>query len=310
MFFKPQKYGRDVEKNHKKDLSNEPSVGVQVYTGLMASCPLTRVFLQMHKKHIDDQSTIEKAHTNIKQVPIIYFHGFRGGAYTTRKLVGAALKDKQNKDFLQVTVDLRGNFKLRGTWTGDRNPIVQVVFRERVIGIYGIDYYLSFLLPFLSKKYHFNTYTAVSHSLTCPCIIRTELRFARRKKFPHLDKCAFIAGPFNGVTYLGDIPNVNELNDRGRPSVMNPHYLYLLWRKRRVSKDLSVLNIYGNVLDDTNTDKYISVVSAKSIRYILAPKAHNYSEVEIRGKDVAEHSNMHDDPFVINIINKFIGLRK
>lgn len=309
MFFNTRKYGRDVEKNHKKDLSDEPSMWVMTYTALMASCPLTRPFLRMHKKHISDHVTVENVPDDLEQVPLIYFHGFRGGAYTTRKMVRQALKDKKNDSFLQVTVDLRGNFKLRGTWTGDRHPVVQVVFRERFVGIYAIDYYLSFLLPFLAKRYHFKTYTAISHSLTCPCIIRTELKYARDKKFPHLDKCAFIAGPFDGVTYLGDIPNVNVLNEKGRPSMMNPHYLYLLMRKNRVNPNLSVLNIFGNVLDDTNTDKYISVVSARSIRYILAPKTHLYREIEIRGKEAAEHSNMHDDPFVINIINRFIGLR-
>lgn len=108
---------------------------------------------------------------------------------------------------------------------------------------------------------------------------------------------------------MGDIPNVNVLNDQGRPSVMNPHYLYLLFNKRRFNSNISVLNIYGNVLDDTNTDKFISVVSAKSIRYILAAKAKYYQEVEVRGSVAAEHSWMHDNPFVINIVNNFIGIK-
>lgn len=59
--------------------------------------------------------------------------------------------------------------------------------------------------------------------------------------------------------------------------------------------------------DETNTDRFISVVSAKSIRYILAPGAHTFQEVEVRG-DAAEHSVLHDNPFVINIINKFLKL--
>ena len=167
----------------------------------------------------------------------------------------------------------------------------------------------AFLLPFLAKRYKFSTYTAVAHSLASPCIVRTEIKYAKKKKFPHLNKCVCIAGPFNGVTYLGDIPNVNILNEKGRPNLMNPHYLYLLFRKRRFNPNIAFLNIYGNVLDNTNTDKFISVTSAKSIRYILAPNAHLYQEVEIRGKD-AEHSWMHDNPFVIDIVNKFIGIKK
>lgn len=310
MFFNSKKYAQEAEKNHKRDLSQEPSMFSMISIGLLATFAPTRLFLRMHKKRIDDRASIEEKIGAFDQVPIIYLHGFRGGDYTTRVMVKDACQAKGNHKFLKVTVDLFGNFKLEGTWTGDEQPIVQVAFRQRIVGIYAIDYYLSFVLPFLAKRYHFKTYTAVAHSLACPCVIRTEMKHSWQKNFPHLKKCAFIAGPFDGVTYLGDIPNVNVLNDRGRPTVMNPHYLYLLWHRRRFNSNISVLNIYGNVLDNTNTDKFISVVSAKSIRYILAPQAHFYQEVEVRGKKDAEHSWMHDNPFVIEIIDKFIGIKK
>lgn len=89
---------------------------------------------------------------------------------------------------------------------------------------------------------------------------------------------------------------------------MNLTYLKFILGKKRICPDASVLNIYGNILDETNTDKFISVVSAKSIRYILAPQLKFYQEVEIRGTN-AEHSWLHDDPFVNNIINRFLGLK-
>lgn len=310
MFFNTKKYAEEAEKNRRHDLSEEPSMFNMISLGLLATCALTRPFLRLHPKKISDHAQVEGKKGDFEQVPIIYFHGFRGGDYTTRVMIKQALKDSGQAGFLKVTVDLLGNFKLEGKWTGDRQPLVQVAFRQRIVGIYGIDYYLSFVLPFLARRYHFQNYTAVAHSLACPCVIRTEMKHARQKKFPHLVRCAFIAGPYDGVTYLGDIPNVNVLNDKGRPTLMNPHYLYLLLHRHRFNPKISVLNIYGNVLNNTNTDRFISVVSAKSIRYLLAPAAHFYQEVEIRGPKDAEHSWMHDNPFVINIVDKFIGLKK
>lgn len=310
MFFNSKKYTEEAEKNRKRDPWKEPSMFNMISLGLLATFAPTRPFLRMHKKRIEDSVKIEKKQGDFEQIPIIYFHGFRGGDYTTQVMVDQALKDTGKDSYLKVTVDLLGNFKLSGTWTGDRQPIVQVAFLQRIVGIYGIDYYLSFTLPFLAKRYHFSHYTAVAHSLACPCIIRTEMKNWHNQKFPHLKKAAFIAGPFDGVTYLGDIPNVNYLLENGRPSVMNPHYLYLLFRRKRFNSNISVLNIYGNVLDNTNTDKFISVVSAKSIRYVLAPNAHSYQEVEIRGEQDAEHSWMHDNPFVIDIVHRFIGIKK
>lgn len=32
------------------------------------------------------------------------------------------------------------------------------------------------------------------------------MKTSLRKNFPHLDHCALIAGPFDGVMYLGDLP--------------------------------------------------------------------------------------------------------
>ncbi|WEV37105.1 alpha/beta hydrolase [Lactobacillus sp. ESL0677] len=308
MFFNTKKYKEEAEKNRKHNLSEEPSRFNMLALAILASIAPTRPLLHLHKKHIDDKAVIEEKAGDFEQVPVLYFHGFRGGDYTTNVMIKQALKDKDNPKYLKVTIDLLGNFKLEGTWTGDLNPIVQVVFRQRLIGVYAIDYYLRMLLPFLAQKFHFKNYMAVAHSLACPCVVRTEMRTCRKKNFPRLTKCAFIAGPFDGVTYMGDIPNVNGLNANGRPNVINPHYIYLLLRRKRFNPDISVLNIYGNVLDNTNSDKFISVISAKSIRYILAPGAHSYHEVEIRGQKYAEHSWMHDNPFVIKIVDKFIGL--
>ncbi|MDF7638139.1 alpha/beta hydrolase [Lactobacillus sp. ESL0791] len=309
MFFNSKKYKEEAEKNRKHNLSEEPSKFNMISLAILATFAPTRIFLKMHHRQIEDEAVIEKKHGSFEQIPVIYFHGFRGGDYTTEVMVKTACKDKKNGKYLKITADLLGNFKLEGTWTGDRNPIVQVVFRQRIIGVYGIDYYLSFVLPFLAQKYNFSHYSAVAHSLGCPCIVRTEMKYYRKAKFPHLIKCAFVAGPFDGVTFLGDIPNVNGLNQNGRPSVINPHYLYLMMRRRHFNPNISVLNIYGNVLNNTNTDRFVSVISAKSIRYILAANAHSYHEVEIRGEKYAEHSWMHDNPFVINMIDEFIGLK-
>ncbi|BDR59868.1 alpha/beta hydrolase [Lactobacillus xylocopicola] len=311
MFFNTKKYKEEAEKNRKHNLSKEPSQFNMLFLAALATFVPLRAFLRFHpKKTVTDQATIEDKHGDFAQVPIIYFHGFRGGDYTTNAMVKQALKDKGSTQFLKVTADLLGNFKLEGTWTGDPNPIVQVIFRQRLVNVYTIDYYLSFVLPFLANRYHFKNYAAVAHSLACPCIVRTEMRTARKANFPRLTKCAFVAGPFNGTTYMGDIPNVNGFNQNGRPTVVYPHYFYLLLYRKRFNPNIAILNIYGNVLDNTNSDKFISVTSAKSIRYILAPNANSYHEVEIRGQKYAEHSWMHDNPFVINIIDEFIGLSK
>lgn len=288
----------------------EPGFAHLVLLGLMATFPPTRFLLNLHRKKIIDHSTIEEKPHHLTQIPVIYIHGFRGGDYTTKVMVDEALKQKGNPKFLKVTVDLFKNVTLEGTWTADENPVIQLIFQQKIVGVYAICYYLNYILPFLAKKYHFVKYNAVGHSLGAPSIIRTEMKSPKRKSsFPHLQKVALVAGPFDGVMFLGDIPNVNYLNRRGRPLLMNLSYLSMLLNRRKFPDNISVLNVYGNVEDETNTDKFISVVSAKSIRYILAPIVRRFSEVEVRGA-AAEHSEMHDNPLVIGIVNSFIYSNK
>ena len=100
MFFNSKKYAQEAEKNKKSKLWQEPSMFSMITVGLLASFAPTRPFLRMHKKRIEDHVTVERNNANFEQVPIIYFHPFRGGDYTTKVLVEQALEDKQNKKFL------------------------------------------------------------------------------------------------------------------------------------------------------------------------------------------------------------------
>ena len=307
MLFNSRKYIEETEHNRIKH-SQDPSMFELISLGTLASFPPSRFLLRLHPNKITSYSNYKIEPFTCQQTPILYINGFRGGDYTTRVLVKEAGKAKHNPHYLKVTCDAVGNFTLEGTWTGDQYPIVQLVFRHRIAGMSAISYYLSRILPFLKKQFKFDTYFAVAHSLGAPAIVATAMHYFKHKNFPTLKKAALIAGPFDGVTYLGDIPNVNYLGEKGRPIAMNLTYLKFILGKKRICPDASVLNIYGNILDETNTDKFISVVSAKSIRYILAPQLKFYQEVEIRGTN-AEHSWLHDDPFVNNIINRFLGLK-
>mgnify|MGYP001169637390 CR=1 FL=1 len=310
MFFNHKKYAEEIERHHQHNAQEkEPSFALMLTIGLMATFPPTRLFLHLHPHHVEDHSQKQLPLAQEKQIPILYLHGFRGGDYTTNAMIQQACQDKGTSAYLKVTADLWGNFKLEGTWTNDEHPIVQIVFKHKIAGTAAINYYLRFVLPFLRKRYRFTHYEAVAHSLGAPCLVKTELQTIKKKRFPHLSRCVLVAGPFDGVMYLGDIPNVNQLNEKGRPILMTPAYLGLLWRRHRLDSNLAILNIYGNILDETNTDRFISVTSAKSIRYLLAPKARLFQEIEIRGA-AAEHSEMHDNLFVIGLIDKFLDLKK
>ena len=51
---------------------------------------------------------------------------------------------------MKVEGDLTGRITT-GCYTGDKRPIIQLAFKDRIVGYQAINYYLSFILPFLSK---------------------------------------------------------------------------------------------------------------------------------------------------------------
>ncbi|MDO4912720.1 MAG: alpha/beta hydrolase [Lactobacillus sp.] len=298
MFFNSKKYKKEVENSQQQ---NEDTKKL-IFVGLLATNRLTRWLLRLHPHRHQNLAKVTKMP---EQIPVLFYHGFRGGDHSTQVIVDHT-SNKLKRGYCKLIVDLYGNITLTGEWSG-KNPIVQVVFKHRILSTAGFDYCMKMVIKYLKDEFGIEQYKAVAHSLSAPCVVRVEMQVANKKKYPHLESCALIAGPFNGVTYLGDIPNVNAFTQNGRPIIMNHHYLYLLLHKKRFSPNIKVLNIYGNILNLTNTDNYISVISAKSIRYILAPVSREFHEIEIRGKD-AEHSWLHDNPFVIDIITKFLKL--
>lgn len=240
-----------------------------------------------------------------QQIPTIYVHGFRGGDYTTNKMVLSAQQATNTKTFLKVFVDWRGHLKFVGSWPTGPHPLIQLVFRDKWMPTAQIVNWLKIVLPKLKKIFGFREYNAVGHSIGATAIVMAEMSHPHTAAFPRLHKLVLVAGPFDGVVAFGDWPNVNRFNRHGRPLLMNPRYCEFLRRRRFFPHDVQVLNIFGNVGDASNTDKYISVISAASVRYLLAARVRSFQEIEMWGPD-AEHSKMHDNNQVLAKINRFL----
>lgn len=250
-------------------------------------------------------NTPPAADKNPNQIPTIYVHGFRGGAHSTQQLVESAARATRQDSWLQVIYERGGKIQYAGNWTNDPHPIVQVIFKDNWVGTRIISRYIERILPILQERYGFTQYNAVGHSVGATALVFAEMRNYDNPDFPKLNKLVLVGGPFDGVVALGDLPNINRFNWAGRPVLMNPTYLEMLLHRDKFPKDAHVLNVLGNIDNGTNTDKYITVISAKSIRYILAPIVKSFNEIEVRGMP-GEHSMLHDDSFVLEKINKFL----
>lgn len=239
------------------------------------------------------------------QRPVLYVHGFRGGDYTTEKMVKSGLKYTGKSKFLKALINWRGQITYEGSWTDDASPIIQVVFQNKWVGENQIAHWLTRLLIDLRKKYQFEEYDAVGHSLGAVSLVIVNLFEKRHSYMPKMHNLVLIAGPFNGVLGLNDLPNINRITAEGRPAFMSPTYFRIYLNRNKISSRLKVLNIYGNVEDYSNSDKYVSVTSASSIAYVLRSRVREYYDMPVVGRK-AEHSLMHDDSDILQKINLFV----
>lgn len=251
------------------------------------------------------QIILNQPPATVGQIPTLYLHGFRGGDHTTNKLVLSAQKALRVDRFLKVFVDWQGRLTYEGSWPPDRFPLLQIIFKDKWIATDQISAWLGQILPKLQRTFGFSRYNAVGHSIAATAIVQNAMIHSADHQFPKLNKLVMIAGPFNGVVALGDLPHTNPLDKNGRPRWLHPHYCALLKRKEQFPPGVSVLNVYGNTGDGRDTDHYITNNSSRSIGYILAPKVQHYQELKVTGK-AAEHSQLHDDDHVLARINHFL----
>ena len=239
-----------------------------------------------------------------EQIPTFYVHGFRGGDYTTQQMVSSAQEFTQVPVFLRATVDWSSKIHYSGYWSTARFPIVQLVFKDRWIPSMIIERWFNQILNDLYQRYHFKYYNAIGHSLGAVALVSFLIN-TYNKPLPQIRRLALIAGPFDGVVAFGDLPNINPLSPQGRPAFMTPKYLWTYLNRIKFPKNAQILNVFGNINDSSNTDKYVSVSSARSIKYILKPQVQQFLEYNAVGTS-GEHSQMHDDKNVLQVINNFI----
>lgn len=265
-----------------------------------------RKFRQQHSAYIPTCKLPTEISVNSSedQIPTFYVHGFRGGDYTTHEMVTSAQKFTQSPVFLRATVDWSSKIHYSGYWSTSKFPIIQLVFKDRWIPSGTIERWFNQILNDLYQRYHFKTYNAVGHSLGAVALVSFLIN-TYNKPLPKINHLALVAGPFDGVVAFGDLPNINPLSPEGKPAFMTPKYFWTYINRIKFPANAEVLNIYGNVNDSSNTDKYVSVSSARSIKYILKPQVQRFVEYNAVGTS-GEHSQLHDDKSVLQVINKFI----
>lgn len=239
--------------------------------------------------------------------PTIYLHGYGAGARSTNSMIAYAEQHNYAHKVLTATILKNGKVSLKGNWPKKtKRPLIQVVLQDNK----NSDYYTTRewfhnLIVVLQKKYHVKQYNTVAHSMGNLMTLSYQMKYGQKAHLPRLKNQVNLGAPFNGIIGLDDSPNHNYLRKNGQPKYTSIAYRNLLREKNGFPSGVRVLNIFGNKEDGTNSDDDVSVVSARSLSYLLKGKTKSYREIEIRGAG-GQHSRLHENSRVAYDIGNFL----
>ncbi|MFT8871962.1 MAG: alpha/beta hydrolase [Sporolactobacillus sp.] len=256
----------------------------------------------------NDKPIEQKTAYTFSTTPTLYIHGSGGGAGSTNQMIAAAESAGAATRTVTLTVSAKGNVTVSGTWkSGSVNPLVQIVFQDNNNSDFKTTtQWMRSVLETLQKKYNVQTFNVVAHSMGNLVLMNYLLTYGQNKDLPQLQKQISIAGNFDGTLGEEDSSNVNQLDQNGRPLLMNADYNSMLARQATYPyKQVQVLNIIGDLNDGSHSDGRVSYASAASLQYLLGGREKTYHQVVLKGAN-AQHSKLHENSQVDELIAGFL----
>lgn len=238
--------------------------------------------------------------------PTFFVHGWGSSYHAEQHMANAAKRAGATNTIIWANVSKNNKVTFHGNIPkGARNPIIEVNLADNKQESYTKDgRYVYDVVNAATKKWHFKRMNLVGHSMGNLDIAYYLLDYGQRSDLPKLNKHVAMAGHFNGGIGFG-WPKGTTINSEGKPSKYESHFKQLEQLRNTYPQGTKVLNIYGDVKDGTHSDTQVPVDSAKTMKYLVSPRAGSYQEKEITGKK-AQHSALHRNPQVDKILINFL----
>ncbi|KRM74149.1 hypothetical protein FC82_GL000312 [Secundilactobacillus collinoides DSM 20515 = JCM 1123] len=253
--------------------------------------------------HYAQQQTIKHDYS-FSSTPTIFVHGWTGTGKSEEPLFASAQNLKIAKRHMIIYVRSNGKLRIKGHLNNKmKNPIVQVIFKNNRAGEVKDAHWLMKIMRVLKTTYHVKRYNAVGHSMGSYAWVYYNMLVGNNAKYPRLERAVLIGGPYDGIINNHKLnqpqnPPLSKLWD-GRPKIIHPEYQKLLDIRSRFPKQARVLNIYGDLLDGSNSDGVITIPSARSLAYLIKNEVTSYHELRVTGAN-AQHSKLHEYNLTVN----------
>ncbi|MBC6316067.1 alpha/beta hydrolase [Listeria grandensis] len=226
------------------------------------------------------------------QTALVLVHGTGGGTGTFDGFSSTFIdKYKVSNQRISLKISTDGKLNYYGTLTKNaQHPIIQIGFEDSIDAtITQQADWLRIALKDVANRYGFTKFDGVGHSNGGLVLSTYAQKYA--KATPELKRLVAIGSPFND---LESDDNAGDLTFDDVPKT-TPLLRTYEDNSSKISPDLLVLSIAGDVDDDSFSDDIVPVLSALGSRLIFKGHSKVYLESYYKGEEY-DHRTMFANP--------------
>jgi uncharacterized alpha/beta hydrolase family protein len=256
-----------------------------------------------NQSYEDHQSKLVVNHSTI---PVLFIHGWAGGLHSELPLAKKAIKVGVAQKGMIIYVGPSDQIKMTGHLPSHpkKSPEVLIKFPNAYIGEFKEATELHKILVLLKRNYHVNQYNAIGHSMGAYALVAQSEQYGHSSQIPLVNKLVLIAGPFDGILnrhkwdqptngklsrLWDDYRGQNRLLSDGQPKIKHPEYQVLMKNRRHFPRQAKILNIFGRINSNAESDGTVSVPSVLSLGSILKNQVDSYKVRGFSGQ-LAKHT--------------------
>ncbi|WP_207695350.1 hypothetical protein DOK67_0001821 [Enterococcus sp. DIV0212c] len=255
---------------------------------------------QQAAKNSTATETIQKT-----SIPTLFIHGYSGGNNSFGRMIKRMEGNDRTKKELVLTVSVDGKVQAKGKLTGKKNnPSVQVLFQDNKSNEWNQAEWIKNCLTYIQKNYGVTEVNLVGHSMGGASSLRYLTTFGDDTSLPKINKFIGIAAPFNNFVELSNGETIDDVINNG-PTVQSERYVDYVNGIEKVSKDIKVMIIAGDVEDGSLSDEAVPVADALSAVSLFKTHGNEVQEKIFYGKS-AQHSQLHENKEVDQLVADFL----
>ncbi|MBM7711435.1 alpha/beta hydrolase [Enterococcus xiangfangensis] len=235
-------------------------------------------------RYFSPGTLVKQKTIHYSNVPTVFIHGYEGSSFSFGPLLRNLEKENIAKRELTIVVEADGTLDVEGKLENNKdNPTIMVLFAKDVTSEITQSKWIDHVMRYLFRQ-KITQVNLVSHSMGGVSSLRYLLEYAGEKT-PAVEHFVAIAAPFNDLEIAEDTEEIfaYELTEEG-PEGKTPIYQYFDQAMTHLPQRLQVLNVAGDLKDDSNSDGSVSIHSVFALRFLLQRHAESYRELTVTGK--------------------------